>query len=57
MEYTVREQTLREGNIGSTLFQLALPILGAMFWETVFYVADAAWVGQSGVIALAAVCI
>lgn len=55
MEYTVREQTLREGNIGSTLFQLALPILGAMFWETVFYVADAAWIGQSGVIDLAAV--
>lgn len=55
MEQTVREQLLREGSIGSTLFQLALPILGAMFWETVFYVADAAWVGQSGVTAFAAV--
>ena len=55
MEQTAREQMLREGSIGSTLFQLALPILGAMFWETIFYVADAAWVGQSGVTALAAV--
>ncbi|MGN0012693.1 MAG: hypothetical protein ACI37J_05190, partial [Candidatus Bruticola sp.] len=55
MEQTAREQMLREGSIGSTLFQLVLPILGAMFWETIFYVADAAWVGQSGVTALAAV--
>lgn len=46
---------LLHGSVFKTLIKLSVPILAAMFLETVYNLTDAVWVGQSGVLSLASV--